>query len=210
MPRGMKLRLVPRTSEFYDLFTEGGANALAAARKAEVRFREFPNSSVTQADVKETEHEGDRITHDIIQLLNTQYVTPFDREDIYALATTLDDVVDHIDEACDLLDLYGVESPARHAIEQCRILVGAVGHLAAALAELRGMRGVQEELAALKNFEDEGDRVLHDAIAELFRDSRIDPLIVIRWKDIFEALEDALDAAETVANVIGNIVVKNA
>jgi uncharacterized protein len=210
MPRGMKLRLVPRTSEFYDLFTEGGANALAAARKAEVRFRDFPNSSVTQADVKEIEHEGDRITHDLIQLLNTQYVTPFDREDIYALATALDDVVDHIDEACDLLDLYGVESPTKHAIEQCRILVGAVGHLATALAELKGMRGVQQELVALKDLEDEGDRVLHDAIAELFRDSRIDPLIVIRWKDIFEALEDALDAAETVANVIGNIVVKNA
>jgi predicted phosphate transport protein (TIGR00153 family) len=206
----MRLSLVPRTSEFYDLFTAAGANALEAARKAEARFREFPNSSVSQADVKATEHEGDRITHDLVQLLNTQYVTPFDREDIYALATELDDVVDHIDEACDLLDLYGVESPTKHALEQCRILVGAVEHLARALAELKGFRGVQDELAALKALEDEGDRVLHDAIAELFRDSRIDPLIVIRWKDIFEALEDALDACETAANVIGNIVVKNA
>jgi predicted phosphate transport protein (TIGR00153 family) len=210
MPRAVKLRLVPRTSEFYDLFTEGGANALEAARKAEARFRDFPNSSVTQADIKEIEHEGDRITRDLVQLLNTQYVTPFDREDIYALATTLDDVVDHIDEACDLLELYGVESPTKQALEQCRILVAAVEHLATALAELKGMRGVQQELVALKNLEDEGDRVLRDAIADLFRDSRIDPLIVIRWKDIFEALEDALDAAETVANVIGNIVVKNA
>jgi predicted phosphate transport protein (TIGR00153 family) len=165
---------------------------------------------VTQADIKEIEHEGDRITRDLVQLLNTQYVTPFDREDIYALATTLDDVVDHIDEACDLLELYGVESPTKQALEQCRILVAAVEHLATALAELKGMRGVQQELVALKNLEDEGDRVLRDAIADLFRDSRIDPLIVIRWKDIFEALEDALDAAETVANVIGNIVVKNA
>jgi predicted phosphate transport protein (TIGR00153 family) len=210
MPPAMKLSLVPRTSEFYDLFTEGGVNALEAARMAEARFREFPNSSVTQADVKALEHEGDRITRDLIQLLNTQYVTPFDREDIYALATALDDVVDHIDEACDLLELYGVESPAKHALEQCRILVGAVEHLATALAKLKGMRGVQEELVALKNLEDEGDRVLRDAIAELFRDSRVDPLIVIRWKDIFEGLEDALDASETVANVIGNIVVKNA
>ena len=210
MPPGMKLSLVPRTSEFYDLFTAGGTNALEAARKAELRFKEFPNSSVSQADVKASEHEGDRITRDLIQLLNTQYVTPFDREDIYALATTLDDVVDHIDEACDLLELYGVESPTKHALEQCRILVGAVEHLAAALAKLKGMRGVQEELIALKSLEDDGDRVLHDAIAELFRDARIDPLIVIRWKDIFEALEAALDAAETVANVIGNIVVKNA
>jgi hypothetical protein len=160
--------------------------------------------------VKAIEDEGDTITRDLIQLLNTQYITPFDREDIYQLATALDDVVDHLDEASDLLELYGVESPTRQAIEQCRILVGAVEHLSVALAELQGMRRVERELVALKKLEDEGDRVLHDAIADLFRDPRIDPLIVIRWKDIFEALEDALDACETAANVIGNIVVKNA
>jgi len=159
--------------------------------------------------VKEAEHEGDAITRDLIQLLNTQYITPFDREDIFALATSVDDVVDHMDEASDLLELYGIESTTRQAIEQCRILVGAAEHLATALAELKGLHGVQKELVGLKDLEDEGDRVVHDAIADLFRDPRIDPLIVIRWKDIFEALEDALDACETAANVIGNIVVKN-
>jgi uncharacterized protein len=209
-PMRVRLSLVPKTSEFYDLFTRAGANALEAARKAEQRFREYPNAAVSQADVKEIEHEGDRITHDLIQLLNTQYVTPFDREDIYSLATSLDDVVDHIDESSDLLELYGVESTARPALEQCRILVGAVEHLANALAGLKAMKGVQQELVALKQLEDEGDRVLRDAIADLFRDSRIDPLIVIRWKDIFESLEKALDACETAANVIGNVVVKNA
>ena len=206
----MKISLVPRTTAFYDLFTRAGANALEAARLVERRFREHPNSSVRHSDVKAIEDEGDTITRDLIQLLNTQYITPFDREDIYQLATALDDVVDHLDEASDLLELYGVESPTRQAIEQCRILVGAVEHLSVALAELQGMRGVEKELVALKKLEDEGDRVLHDAIADLFRDPRIDPLIVIRWKDIFEALEDALDACETAANVIGNIVVKNA
>jgi uncharacterized protein len=206
----LKISLVPRTTEFFDLFTRAGANALEAARLVERRFREHPNSSVRHADVKAVEDEGDAITRDLIQLLNTQYITPFDREDIYQLATALDDVVDHLDEASDLLELYGVESPTRQAIEQCRILVRAVEHLSVALAELQGLRGVERELVALKKLEDEGDRVLHDAIADLFRDSRIDPLIVIRWKDIFEALEDALDACETAANVIGNIVVKNA
>jgi uncharacterized protein len=206
----MRLSLVPRPAEFYELFTEAGANALMAAQKAEMRFREFPNSSVTQADVKAVEHEGDRITRDLIQLLNTQYVTPFDREDIFALATAIDDVVDHIEEATDLLELYGIESSTRQAIEQARILAAAVSHLCAALNGLKTQRGVQEELIKLKELEDEGDRVLRDAIADLFRDERIDPLIVIRWKDIFEALEDALDAAETAANVVGNIVVKNA
>jgi uncharacterized protein len=210
MPPAMRLALVPRPTEFYDLFTRAGANALDAARKAEIRFREHPTSSVTQADLKEVEHAGDRITHDIIQLLNTQYVTPFDREDIYQLATAIDDVVDHIDEACDLLELYGVESAAKQALEQCAILVAAVEHLSNALADLKSRRNVQQELVALKGKEDDGDRVLRGAIADLFRDSRIDPLVVIRWKDIFEALEDAIDSCETAANLVGNIVVKNA
>jgi uncharacterized protein Yka (UPF0111/DUF47 family) len=206
----LKISLVPRTTAFYELFTSAGANALEAARLVERRFREHPNSSVRHSDVKAIEDAGDTITRDLIQLLNTQYITPFDREDIFQLATALDDVVDHLDEASELLELYGVETPTRQAIEQCRILVGAVQHLSVALAELQGMRGVERELVALKKLEDEGDRVLHDALADLFRDPRIDPLIVIRWKDIFEALEDALDACETAANVIGNIVVKNA
>ena len=210
MPPALKLSLVPRTNEFYDLFSRAGVNALEAARLIERRFREYPNVSVSQADVKAVEHEGDTITRELIQLLNTQYITPFDREDIYALATRVDDVVDHMDEASELLDLYGVESTTRQAIEQCRILVGASEHLAASLKELKGLHGVEKELVALKELEDEGDRVVRDAIADLFRDPRIDPLIVIRWKDIFEALEDALDACETAANVVGNIVVKNA
>ena len=206
----MRLALVPRPTEFYDLFTQAGENALEAARKAEDRFRDFPNSAVTQADIKAIEHAGDRITHDIIQLLNTQYVTPFDREDIYELAPAIDDVVDHIDEACDLLELYGVEQPTRQALEQCRILVAAVECLAQALAALRGRKGVQQALVKLKVMEDEGDRVVRDAIADLFRDASIDPLVVIRWKDIFDALEDAIDACETAANLIANVVVKNA
>jgi hypothetical protein len=210
MPPAVRLALVPRPTEFYELFTRAGENALEAARRAEERFRDFPNSAVTQANVKEIEHEGDRITHDIVQLLNTQYVTPFDREDIFQLATAIDDVVDHIEEASDLLELYGVESPTRQALEQCRILVAAVEHLARGLSELKGRKGVQQALVDLKAMEDEGDRVAHDAIADLFRDQRIDPLIVIRWKDIYEALEDALDACETAGNFIGNVVVKNA
>ncbi len=206
----MRLALVPRTTEFYDLFGRAGDNALEAARKAEQRFLEYPNASVSQADIKAIEHEGDRITHDLIQLLNTQYVTPFDREDIYELAGAIDDVVDHIDEACDLLELYGVDSATRQALQQAEIIVGAVECLNRALHELRGMKGVQKELVELKRLEDEGDRVVREAIADLFRDPRIDPLVVIRWKDIFDALEASLDACETAANVIGNIVVKNA
>jgi predicted phosphate transport protein (TIGR00153 family) len=204
------LRLTPRTSEFYDLFTRAGENALEAARKAEARFREYPNSTISQADVKAVETEGDDITRELINLLNTQYVTPFDREDIYELTTAIDDVVDYIEEASDLLELYGVESATKHAVEQCRILVQAVEQLALALQRLKGIRGIQDALIELKRFEDEGDRVHHDAVAALFRDDRIDPLIVIRWKDIYDGLERAVDAAEHAANVVANIVVKNA
>jgi uncharacterized protein Yka (UPF0111/DUF47 family) len=206
----VRLRLTPRTTEFYELFARAGENALDAARHADIRFREYPNASVTQADVKAIETNGDQITHDLINLLNTQYVTPFDREDIYELATALDDVVDLIEEASDLLELYGIDQVARPALEQCRIIVAAVERLDSALRGLRDIKGVQADLVRLKEFEDEGDRVVRDAIAELFRDRRIDPLVVIRWKDVYDALENALDAAESAANVIGNIVVKNA
>jgi len=205
----VRLALTPRTSEFYALFAKAGVNALEVARLVDRRFKEYPNSSVTQEQVKTAETAGDTITRDLIQLLNTQYLTPFDREDIYLLATELDDVVDYLEEASDLLGLYGVELPTRHAREQCELIVKAVEQLAVALDDLKGMRSVQAALTELKRLEDEGDRVLRDALASLFRDDRIDPLIVIRWKDIYEALERALDACETAANVVANILVKN-
>ena len=206
----MKISLTPRTTEFFVLFGKAGENALEVAQLVERRFREHPNSGVTQEQVKAAETAGDDITRDLIVLLNTQYLTPFDREDIYQLATEIDDVVDFLEEASDLLGLYGVEMPTRHAVEQCAIIVQAVQQLSFACSNLKGMRGVQHALVELKSLEDQGDRVLRDALASLFRDDRIDPLIVIRWKDIYEALERALDACETAANVIANILVKNA
>ena len=205
----MRISLTPRTSEFFTLFGKAGENALEVSRLVERRFREHPNSGITQEQVKAEETTGDSITRELITLLNTQYVTPFDREDIYALATEVDDVVDYLEEASALLGLYGVEMPTRPAVEQCRIIVSACEQLAIACDNLKGLRGVQEALVQVKAFEDEGDRVLRDALASLFRDEGIDPLIVIRWKDIYEALERALDACETAANVIANIVVKS-
>ena len=204
----MKLSLVPRTTEFYDLFTAAGENALAAARQAQARFRTFPQAEVSQAEIKRLETEGDRLTEQIIVLLNTQYITPFDREDIYELAKEIDDVVDFIENASDLLDLYKVDSPMPQALDQCRVLVEAAEHLANALAELRGFRRAERHLLEVKRLEDEGDRIVRDAIANLF-ENHVDPVTVIRWKDIFEALEDAIDACETAADVVENIVVKN-
>lgn len=206
----MRISLTPRTAEFFTLFSQAGENALQVAQLVERRFREHPSSGVTQEQVKAEETEGDEITRNLITLLNTQYVTPFDREDIYMLATEIDDVVDYLEEASDLLGLYGVEMPTRHAVEQCAVIVRACEQLALACQNLKGMRGVQAALIELKRLEDEGDRILRDALGALFRDEGIDPLIVIRWKDIYEALERALDACETAAHVLTNIVVKNA
>jgi predicted phosphate transport protein (TIGR00153 family) len=205
----MRISLTPKTTEFYTLFARAGANALEVARLVERRFREHPSSGVTQEQVKKEETEGDSLTREIITLLNTQYVTPFDREDIYLLATEIDDVVDHLEEASDLLGLYGIEMPTRHAVEQCAVIVRACEQLAVACDNLKGMRGVDEALVELKRLEDEGDRLVRDAVGSLFRDDRIDPLNVIRWKDVYESLERALDACDTAANVIANIYVKN-
>jgi uncharacterized protein len=204
----MRLSLVPRTTEFYDLFAQAGSNAVEVARLAETRFREFPDTTVTQDRVKELEHEGDRLTHEIVNLLNTQYVTPFDRDDIYGLAGALDDIVDNIDEVSDLLDLYKVEGSMQQALEQCRVLVAATTSLANALADLKAVRGVQRHLADLKAFEDEGDRIRRDAIAALFEDEDVSPREIIRWKDIFDGLEEAIDSCERASLVLGNIVVK--
>ena len=206
----MRLSLIPKPSEFFDLFVEAGSNASEAARSLETRLQEFPNSNIAHADIKAIEHKGDGLTRDIIQLLNTQYVTPFDREDIYDLAEAIDDVVDLIEEASDFLDLYNIETMEDKAIEQCSVLAAAADELAKALANLKGLKGLRTILAELHRLEDEGDQVARTAIAGLFHNSHFDPLLVIRWKDIFEALEGALDACETAATVIENIVVKNA
>ena len=206
----MRLAVVPRPAEFYSLFAAVGENAVEAARLVDLRVRDFPEGDVSQAQVKGIESRGDDLTRQIIQLLNTQYVTPFDREDIYELARAVDDIVDHIEHASDLLTLYRVEAPMEQAKAQCRVLVAAAESLARALSLLRTPVKAQEHLAVVKKHEDEGDRIVRDAIAALFEDDGVNPLAVIRWKDIFEALEEAIDACETASHVVGNIVVKNA
>jgi uncharacterized protein Yka (UPF0111/DUF47 family) len=202
--------LIPRKQDFYKIFTELGANAHATAVLAEQRFQGFPDTSVDQGKVKDLEHEGDRLTGQVYGLMNTQYVTPFDREDVFELTRAIDDVVDHIEHASDLLGLYKIEATMSQALEQCRLLVGATEHLAAALADLRGFRSVPAHLAAIKYREDDGDRVVREAIAALFEDETISPRTIIQWKDIFEALEDALDACDTAAHVISSLAAKSA
>ena len=202
MPSGSK--------EMFVLLGQSGENAVAIARAVETRFREHPTSSVSQDDVKALEHEGDRITSDLLRSINAQFVTPYDREDLVTLVFAVDEVADKAENASEMLGLYGVEGPTRHAVELCTCLVRASEELAKVLARMKGLRGSAEEVRAIKAIEDEADRIARAARAGLFKDDRIDPVLVIRWKDIYEALEDAVDACETAAHRIGNILVKNA
>ncbi len=201
--------LGPKVQTFYDLLTAAGANAHAAAKVGEARFREWPNGP-SQDEIKALEHEGDRITTELLTNLNQQLIAPFDPDDLFMLTGAVDDVVDAIENACELLGLYDVELPTRQALEQCRILVAATEQLELLLTGLKRRRGSVVELVEIKRLEDEGDKIKRAAVAALFKDDRIDPMVVIRWKDIYEALEEAVDACETVAHLVGNVLVKNA
>jgi len=205
----MRSRLATRSAEVYDLLARAGANAHELAKLVEERFREFPGGP-SQDQVKELEHEGDRVISELLTLVNVLFVTPFDRDDLVVLAFAVDDVADSIENASELLGLYGVDGPTRPSIELCALLVRATEQLAALLARLKGVRGSAEEVRTIKEIEDEADHVARNARAGLFKDDRIDPTIVIRWKDIYEALEDAVDFCETAAHRVGNILVKNA
>jgi hypothetical protein len=192
------------------LFVEAGENSLRSARLLKEMLEVWPDDPGGLArDILKAEQEGDRITHDIIQRLNTTFVTPLDREDIYALATKLDDIVDYVEEAADFLGLYKIEAPMEQAQEMAGVLVRSCEQLNAALGELRGFKGLDKYWIEIHKLENDGDRISRDAVASLFANG-IDPMVVIRWKDIFAVLERAVDATETVAHILEGIVIKNA
>jgi predicted phosphate transport protein (TIGR00153 family) len=206
MPR---LRLTPQKREFFDLYTRASANAVEISRLLVELLQRFPEEDgglIRQ--IKEREHEGDHLTHEVVDLLNRTFVTPFDRDDMYRLAGAIDDVCDHIDEAADNLGTYGVERVPEKAVEQAQVIHQAAGNLDAAVQRLEGFKDSQTQLIELRRLEDEGDRLVRDAVAELFQNVQ-DPIAVIRWKDIHERLEEACDALENAADVLEAILVKN-
>jgi predicted phosphate transport protein (TIGR00153 family) len=172
-------------------------------------LQRWPDDTGLAREILLAEQEGDKITHDIIQQTNTRSATPIDTEDIYALATKVDDVVDFTEETADFMGLYQIEAPMEQAQAMADVLVEACERLAAALAELRGLEGLDRHLIEIHRLENDGDRIYRDAVAALFANG-IDPMVVIRWKDIFTVLERAIDATETVAHILEGIVIKNA
>ena len=201
--------IAPREREFFDLFDEAAGNIERAAGLLEQMLGEYPEQANLARDILICEQEGDRVTHDIIRRLNETFVTPIDREDIYALASALDDVVDFTEEVADYLGLYKIEAPMAQAQELARILHQASRQIAKVMPRLRGFQDVSHYTVEINRLENDGDRVTREAMASLF-DNGIDPMVVIRWKDIFERLENAIDATEQVANIIEGIVIKNA
>jgi uncharacterized protein len=204
----MGLRLTPQKREFFDLFTQASANARDIARVLVDMLEEWPENREKLRDIRELEHEGDRLTHEVINLLNRTFVTPFDRDDMYRLASVIDDVCDHIDEAADNIDAYEVTAVPEKARLQGEVIYRAAARLHEAVELLEGFKDSARQLNALRELEDEGDRILREAIADLFR-SGVDALTIIRWKDIHEQLEEAVDACENAADVLEAILVKN-
>jgi uncharacterized protein len=203
-----RLSFLPRDQSFFDLFIEAGENTVEASRLLDRMMSTWPDSGDLSKRVIDAEHEGDRITHDIIQRLNSTFVTPIDREDIYALATQVDDIVDFAEEAADFLGLYKIEAPMAQAQALTKVLVAACEQLAAGLEHLREFNDLDKYWIEIHRLENEGDRISRDAVASLFSNG-IDPMVVIRWKDMFAVLENAIDATETAAQTLEGIVIKN-
>jgi predicted phosphate transport protein (TIGR00153 family) len=203
-----RFSLLPRDRTFFDLFIEAGQNTVHAATLLDRMMNHWPEEAGISREILKAEQEGDRITHDIIKRLNTTFVTPIDREDIYGLATQMDDIVDFTEEAADFLGLYKIEAPMEQATALTKVLVAACEQLAAGLEHLRDFKDLDKYWIEIHRLENEGDRISRDAVASLFSNG-IDPMVVIRWKDIFAVLENAIDATETAAQILEGIVIKN-
>jgi predicted phosphate transport protein (TIGR00153 family) len=204
-----RLTLIPQKREFFELYNRAAENIGAIAELLVELLDRFPAGAEDLVrEVKELEHEGDRLTHELVDLLNRTFVTPFDRDDMYRLAGALDDICDYVDEAAGRIVSYGVVEIREQARGQAQVIRRAAGKLAEAVGGLEGFKESRRELIELRELEDEGDRLAHDGVSSLFSGDH-DPLTVIRWKDIHEGLEDAVDACENAADVLEAILVKN-
>ena len=202
--------LLPRQGQFFDLL-EGIATQIEAAARV---FAEL-QSAVGHAQMEEIaarlkmiEKEADGIERELHRELDRTFVTPIDREDIYELASALDDIVDYTEEVADYLGLYKIEAPMVQAQRLAAILVQSCRQIAEAVPRMRTFKAISDHTIEIHRLENDGDRVTREAMASLFNDG-IDPMVVIRWKDIYERLEAAIDSTERAANILESIVIKN-
>jgi predicted phosphate transport protein (TIGR00153 family) len=203
-----RISLVPQNKQFFRLLERASDNSVDISRQLVQLLEAFPSNGMNLREIKELEHEGDRLTREVVDLLNRTFVTPFDRDDIYLLASAIDDVCDHVDEAAGNIVGYGVEQIRPKAKEQAQVILRSAEKLHEAVSRLEGFKDSSSQLLALRDLEDEGDRLNRAAVSELFTSGE-DPIAVIRWKDIHEQLEEAVDACENAADVLEAILVKN-
>ena len=202
-------RLIPREERFFDLFVADAANVLDGARQLEAMLRTYENPDKAAKKIREVERRGDEISQDIGRRLEATFVTPFDREEIHALISGLDDILDLVEEVADTFILYRIESPTKSSVKQAALVVQCCETLHGALGNLRGFKDMDRFLAEVHKLEHEGDRVSRSAIAGLFDDGA-KTIEVLKWKEIYTLLEETIDKCEDVAQLIERIVVKHA
>lgn len=205
----MRLPFIPREEKFFDMFVEDANNMLVGARLLEEMFRSYDQRERIANQLRDLERKGDGISHEIGQKLEQTFVTPFDREDIHQLISRLDDVLDFIEEVADTCILYKISGPSEPALAQAVIIVQQCEEIVRALEKLKGFKNVGPHWIEIHRLENDGDRVVRKAMADLFTNGT-DAVEIIRWKDLYALLEDTIDACEDVANVIERIVVKHA
>jgi uncharacterized protein len=197
----MSFRLLPKDVRFFDLFTADGENLQAAAGKLRDMLESFDRLDERVTEIQALEKRGDEIDREINQRLEDAFVTPFDREDIHDLTVRLDDVVDGIQATAETLVIYGIDQPTDEARTLSRILADQSDSLLSALRKLDGLKDLDADLVRVHDLEHEADRLSRSAIAKLFAGSP-DPLDVIKWRDLYRELENAIDAAEDAAEAI--------
>jgi predicted phosphate transport protein (TIGR00153 family) len=205
-----KFSIMPREPKFFDLFEKSVANVAKAAKELADFLEDYTNVPLKVARITELEHEGDAITHQIMEQLHRTFVTPLDREDIALLTERLDDVMDFIEDAANAMLLYRIEQPTTRAREMAAILVALTSELVLAVPHLRNrskMKEILEHCVEINRLENEADAILRHALAELFDDTPIAD--VIKWREIYEHLETAVDKGEDVANVLEGVVLKH-
>jgi uncharacterized protein len=204
----MNFRLIPREEKFFADFQALADELKRGARLLEDMLAPERPAWEKADEIKEAEHKCDQLTHEIIQRLNRTFVTPLDREDIFNLARSLDDVMDAIDAAGALVRLYRLESVRVGARELARIVTASTDQVRLAVGAMQEHKGLMPHAIEVNRLENEADRVHHQAVSKLFEEER-DPLTIIKWKETFDFLEDASDRCEDVANVIEGVMVKH-
>jgi len=203
---------MPQDEDFFELFEQAAGNAHEGAGLFVDLLQNFEGLELRAKRIKDIEHAGDKITHEVIDRLNRTFITPIDREDIHELACRIDDIIDLIDTAVNRMVIYKVRQSTPEALELARCLHHSTGLIVTAVSLLRDMkesRRIHEQCVAIQTQENEADKIMQTALEKLFANNH-DPIEIIKWKDLYEEIESATDRCEDVANVLDSIVLKHA